>query len=71
MEDRGPAAYAAEFVGTFALVLFIALILSVQGPVLNQADFAVIGLVHVFTLAMLIAAKSAGFWRETRRFGRS
>jgi hypothetical protein len=29
MEDRGPAAYIAELVGTFMLVLFIALIASV------------------------------------------
>ena len=57
MEDRGSPAYAAEFVGTFLLVLFIALVLSVQGPgALNTADFAVIGLVHVFTLGMLVAA---------------
>jgi MIP family channel proteins len=38
------------------LVLFIALILTVQGAVLGTADFAVIGLVHVFTLGMLVSA---------------
>ena len=30
MQDRGPAAYAAELIGTFLLVLFIVLILSVN-----------------------------------------
>ncbi len=59
MEDRGPSAYAAEFVGTFVLVLFIGTILSVQqvGPAgLGYRDFAVVGLVHVFVLAMLVAS---------------
>lgn len=56
MEDRNSSAYAAEFIGTFLLVLFIGLILSVQASVLDSADFAVIGLVHVFTLGMLVSA---------------
>jgi MIP family channel proteins len=62
---RGPAAYVAEFVGTFALVLFITLAVSEfvkapvsQGPGLPAfqpfVDFSVIGLVHVFVLFMLI-----------------
>jgi len=46
-------AYAAEFVGTFLLVLFICLIVSVAAG-LQVSDFAVIGLVHVFVLSMLI-----------------
>jgi MIP family channel proteins len=52
-QDRGASAYAAELVGTFLLVLFIALIVSLFGrgglPV-----FAVIGLLHAFVLMMLI-----------------
>ena len=63
---RGPAAYVAEFIGTFALVLFITLAVSefvaapvpaVQpGGVAVQPfiDWSVIGLVHVFALFFLI-----------------
>jgi len=54
IEARGTAAYVAELLGTFLLVFFICMILSVQGGVLNYRDFAVVGLVHVFVLAMLI-----------------
>jgi MIP family channel proteins len=54
-----PAAYAAELVGTFGLVLSIVLVLTVStappfgafGP-----SLAVIGLVHAFALMLLIAA---------------
>ena len=58
--DRGPAAYIAEFIGTFALVFFVtaAVTLYVTPPTpQNPApfiDFSVIGLVHVFVLFMLI-----------------
>jgi glycerol uptake facilitator protein len=66
--DRGPAAYVAEFIGTFALVFAIcaAVILFVpappevpagaQAPVTGTTfqDFAVIGLVHVLALFFLI-----------------
>lgn len=58
--DRGPAAYVAEFFGTFALVFFITAVVSlyVQAPAQGQPqpfiDFSVIGLVHVFVLFMLI-----------------
>lgn len=58
--DRGPAAYIAEFIGTFALVFFITAALSLyvtQPSAQNPApfiDFSVIGLVHVFVLFMLI-----------------
>lgn len=58
-EARGPSAYAAEFIGTFVLVLFIAVILSLHqvSPVgLGYTDFAVIGLLHAFVLAMLVAS---------------
>lgn len=50
-------AYAAELVGTFGLVLFIVLVLTVNaspGFGLGQ-DLAVIGLVHAFVLTGLIA----------------
>jgi MIP family channel proteins len=53
-----PAAYAAELLGTFALVLFIVLVLTVSARplVLGGSNFAVIGLVHAFSLVLLIAA---------------
>lgn len=64
--ERGPAAYVAEFIGTFALVFFITLVVSqfghapvsaaalAQGAQQPFVDFSVIGLVHVFVLFMLI-----------------
>lgn len=56
MDEKGGAAYAAEFIGTFLLVLFIGLILSSNGPSgLGFTDFAVIGLLHAFVLMMLVA----------------
>jgi MIP family channel proteins len=54
-----PAAYAAELAGTFGLVLFIVLVLSVSAPApigLGGPNFAVVGLVHAFALMLLIAA---------------
>jgi MIP family channel proteins len=60
MEERGPAAYIGEFIGTFALVLFITAAVSlyvtptVQGAPPPFIDFSVIGLVHVLVLFMLI-----------------
>jgi MIP family channel proteins len=62
---RGPAAYVAEFVGTFALVMFITLAVSefVIAPIQASPtapavqpfiDWSVIGLVHVFVLFVLI-----------------
>jgi MIP family channel proteins len=62
---RGPAAYVAEFIGTFALVLFITLVVSLfaqapisQGPGVPPfrpfIDWSVIGLVHVLILFMLV-----------------
>ena len=59
MEDRGPSAYLAELLGTFMLVLFISLVLSVYqlgDKGLGYVDFTVIGLLHVFVLAMLVAS---------------
>src|SRR5918998_6145626 len=58
--DRGPAAYIAEFIGTFALVFFITAAVSLYVAPPSQTnptpfiDFSVIGLVHVFVLFMLI-----------------
>ena len=66
MQDRGPAAYLAEFIGTFMLVLMITLAVSLfvtaPEPVAAGAppapqpyiDFGVIGLVHIFALFLLI-----------------
>lgn len=56
MSKKSPAAYFSEFLGTMILVLFIALILAVNSKAgLGFTDFAVIGLVHAFALATLIA----------------
>src|SRR3954447_15172533 len=58
--DRGPAAYIAELIGTFALVFFITMVVSlfIVAPAPGQAqpfiDWSVIGLVHAFVLFMLI-----------------
>src|SRR3954449_11626445 len=58
--ERGPAAYIAELIGTFALVFFITMVVTlfVTVPAANQPqpfiDLSVIGLVHVFVLFMLI-----------------
>jgi MIP family channel proteins len=59
--DRGTSAYIAEFIGTFALVFFITMALSLflpqpvaPGAPLPFTDWSVIGLVHVFVLFMLI-----------------
>ena len=60
MQDRGPAAYLAEFVGTLMLVFFVCAVVSLYGPEPSPQnpnpfiDFSVIGLVHVFVLFMLI-----------------
>jgi MIP family channel proteins len=68
---RGPAAYVAEFIGTFALVLFITLVVSefVTAPPATPPgvppasqpfiDWSVIGLVHVFVLFFLIQTLAA------------
>jgi MIP family channel proteins len=59
--ERGPAAYIAEFIGTFILVFFITMVLSLYitpptpgSPVQPFIDWSVIGLVHAFVLFMLI-----------------
>jgi MIP family channel proteins len=60
VQDRGPAAYLAEFVGTLLLVFFICAVVSLYGPEPSPQnpnpfiDFSVIGLVHVFVLFVLV-----------------
>jgi MIP family channel proteins len=60
VQDRGPAAYIAEFVGTTLLVFFITAAVSLfvtQASPQNPApfiDWSVIGLVHIFVLFVLI-----------------
>ena len=68
-EERGPASYLAEFIGTFFLVCFITLAVILFAPAEIPPpegsppgtpgeqpfqDWAVIGLVHVFILFVLI-----------------
>jgi glycerol uptake facilitator protein len=60
VEDRGVAAYLAEFLGTFLLVLFVTMAVSLfvtqpspQNPT-PFIDFGVIGMVHVFVLFILV-----------------
>jgi MIP family channel proteins len=55
MERRGTPAYLAELVGTFMLVLFIVLAVTVFGGAGTAAGLVGIGLVHAFVLTMLIA----------------
>jgi glycerol uptake facilitator protein len=58
--ERGPAAYVAELIGTFALVFFITMVVSLYvtavpvGQPQPFIDWSVIGLVHAFVLFMLI-----------------
>jgi glycerol uptake facilitator len=60
MQDRGPAAYVAEFLGTLLLVFFVTGAVSlfvIQAAPQNPnpfIDWSVIGLVHVFVLFVLI-----------------
>jgi glycerol uptake facilitator protein len=55
VEKRGLSAYIAELVGTFLLVLFIALVVSVYARKgISSPEYVVIGLLHAFVLMMLI-----------------
>jgi glycerol uptake facilitator protein len=60
MQERGPAAYLAELIGTFLLVFFITAVVSLfvaePSPAIPNPflDWSVIGLVHVFLLFVLI-----------------
>jgi MIP family channel proteins len=53
LEERGVPAYLAEFLGTFMLVFWICMVVSVANG-LRVTDYAVIGLVHFLLLAMLV-----------------
>ena len=56
MQRRGTSAYVAELIGTFLLVLFIALVVTVNSDAgLGYTDVAVVGLLHAFVLTMIIA----------------
>jgi glycerol uptake facilitator protein len=60
VEERGPASYLAEFLGTLFLVFFVTMAVSLfvtQASAQNPApfiDWSVIGLVHVFVLFVLV-----------------
>jgi glycerol uptake facilitator protein len=60
VQDRGPAAYIAEFLGTLLLVFFVTAVVSLYVVAPTPArptpfiDFSVIGLVHVLVLFVLI-----------------
>jgi MIP family channel proteins len=60
VQDRGPAAYIAEFIGTLLLVFFITAAVSLYVTTPSRVnpnpfiDFSVIGLVHIFLLFGLI-----------------
>ena len=62
MQDRGPAAYIAEFIGTLLLVFFVTAAVSLfatQPSAQNPTpfiDFGVIGLLHAFILFALVQA---------------
>lgn len=57
VEQKGARAYVAELVGTFVLVFFIGMVVSLSSrAALGFTDWSVIGLVHAFTLALLVAS---------------
>lgn len=57
MQQKGWPAYLAELVGTFLLVFFIGLVVSLSSRAgLGFTDWAVIGLVHFLVLALLVAS---------------
>jgi MIP family channel proteins len=56
MERRSTSAYAAELIGTFLLVLFIALIVTVNSDAgIGYTDVAVVGLAQAFVLMLIVA----------------
>jgi glycerol uptake facilitator protein len=58
VEPRGPAAYIAEFIGTFVLVMAISMTLTLSGGVYHYGlpDLSVLFLVHAFALLLLISS---------------
>jgi MIP family channel proteins len=56
VQDRGPAAYIAEFVGTLLLVFFVTAVVSLYVSTNPRSfiDWSVIGLVHAFLLFGLV-----------------
>jgi MIP family channel proteins len=61
VQDRGLAAYIAELIGTFFLVLVIGTVVTLYVSVGGAAaqfgsDFAVVGLVHALVLFLLVAS---------------
>jgi glycerol uptake facilitator protein len=60
VQDRGPAAFIAEFVGTLLLVFFVTAVFSlyVDPDPRVFTDFSVIGLVHAFVLFGLIQTRA-------------
>jgi MIP family channel proteins len=60
VQDRGPAAYIAEFIGTLLLVFFVTAVVSLYVTVPSRLnpnpfiDWSEVGLVHVFLLFGLI-----------------
>jgi MIP family channel proteins len=60
MQRRGSSAFVAELIGTFLLVLFIVLVVSVYSDGgLGYTDMAVVGLVYAFALMMIVATIGA------------
>jgi MIP family channel proteins len=55
MEDRGPSAYVAEFLGTLLLVFAISMVITTQTSG-GTPEFIVIALLHFLALAVLIAS---------------
>ncbi len=51
MEERGTAAYIAEFIGTFIFVMALTMIVSLWGP---SGQFVMIPLLSAFVLMMLV-----------------
>ncbi len=56
MEQKSPASYVAEFLGTFFLVFAISLVVCLfVNPQGTGTDWAVVGLVHGFVLFLIVA----------------
>jgi MIP family channel proteins len=55
VDQRSPAAYVAEFIGTLALVFFITLAVVLwTTPAGAGSEFVIVGLVHAFVLFLLV-----------------